>query len=102
MDGVVHTTACVSLSGGRGAAIVRGFALSGGDDLRGDQSGILRPDLIGDQDRLLGTVMAAERADSLVCDLGDGHHAFDHAAVLGAVNALRWRFDRAFRAAFGH
>ena len=25
----------------------------------------------------------------LLVDLGDGHHAFDHAAVLGAVNALR-------------
>ena len=35
-------------------------------------------------------------------DLGDGHHAFYHAAGLSAVNALRWRFDRAFRAAFGH
>jgi len=40
-------------------------------------------------------------AEPLV-DLADGHHAFDHGAVLGAVNALRWRFDRAFRAAFGH
>ena len=28
-----------------------------------------------------------------------GHHAFDRGAVLGAVNALRFRADRAFRAA---
>lgn len=28
-----------------------------------------------------------------------GHHAFDNGAVLGAVNALRFRSDRAFRAA---
>jgi len=27
-------------------------------------------------------------------ELGDGHHVVYHAAVLGAVNALRWRFDR--------
>jgi hypothetical protein len=32
--------------------------LSCGGDLRGDQSGILGPDPIGDQDQLLGTVAA--------------------------------------------
>jgi hypothetical protein len=33
-----------------------------------------------------------------------GHHAFQPGAGLGAVNAARSsvRFDRAFRAAFGH
>jgi hypothetical protein len=38
----------------------------------------------------------------LTIDLGAGHHAIHAATALGAVNALRWRFDRAFRAAFGH
>ena len=37
MDGVVHTTACASPTGGRGAAIVDGSALSCGDDLRADR-----------------------------------------------------------------
>jgi len=34
--------------------------------------------------------------------LRSGHHAFQHRAVLGAVHALRIRFDPAFRGAFGH
>ena len=46
--------------------------------------------------------MAQDVRRILAFDLGDGHHAFNYAAALGAVNALRWRFDRAFRAAFGH
>jgi hypothetical protein len=39
--------------------------------------------------------MAGRAADFWLVDLDDGHHALHHAAVLGAVNALRWRFDRA-------
>jgi hypothetical protein len=34
--------------------------------------------------------------------LHSGHHALQHCAVLGAVNALRIRFDPASRGAFGH
>ena len=46
--------------------------------------------------------MAQDARPILTIDLGAGHHAFHAATALGAVNALRWRFDRAFRAAFGH
>jgi hypothetical protein len=62
---------------------------------------ILPADLSGDHDRLLKPRGGGVRR-IMVDDLPDGHHAFDHAAVLDAVNALRWRFDRAFRVAFGH
>ena len=56
---------------------------------------------MSDHDQLLGTVGTQNVRRDLAVDLAAGHHAFDHAAVLSAVNALRWRFDRAFRAAFG-
>jgi len=62
---------------------------------------ILLADLRSDNDPLL-TPRDGGLLRMVVVDRPSGHHAFDHAAVLDAVNALRWRFDRAFRAAFGH
>jgi hypothetical protein len=73
-----------------------------GRDLRDDQTDILQPDLIDDHDPLLAASRRGKMRPIMGAELGDGHHVFHHAAVLGAVNALRWRFDRAFRAAFGH
>ena len=62
---------------------------------------MLLPDLNGDHNRLLSARDGGVRW-IVVVEPPDGHHAFDHAAVLDAVAALRCRFDRAFRAAFGH
>ena len=50
----------------------------------------LQTDLIGDHDQLLGPSRRRMCGQILVVDLADGHHAFHHAAVLSAVNALRF------------
>ena len=48
------------------------------------------------------TITLTPRASGLTGPPCPGHHAFESRAVLGVVHALRVRFDRAFRAAFGH
>ena len=84
-DGVVHTTACVSQRSARGVHRVSASAPAAGGDLLDDQKRNLMPDLPVDQSAHL-------MCDLLLVppvDLRDGHHAFQDAAVLGAVNARR-------------
>ena len=84
-DGVVHTTACVSSRRARGVQRVSASGPPAGGDLLDDQRRILMPDLAVDQSaHLMCDVLLVPPVD-----LSDGHHAFQDAAVLGAVNARR-------------
>jgi hypothetical protein len=59
-----------------------------------DQSSVAWPNSGAEHDQVLAPVAEAIRGSPNVT-LRSGHHVSQDAAVLGAVNALRLRFDRA-------
>ncbi len=73
-----------------------------GRDLRADQAGILQPDLTDDHDPLLALSRRGKCGRSELSIWATAITSFIMLLCSAPSMLLRWRFDRAFRAAFGH